>query len=99
MPPTREAARPKASPARLRAAPSAAVRGALGEPDSPGVVISERRHPVDRLADHRLALIAVDLEGEEKPVREDGGRERLDVVGQDVVATLESSQGLRRAEE
>src|SRR4051794_7313418 len=99
IPQTSAASSPKPSPARVRAVPSAAVTGARGEPDSAGALISQRRDPVDRLADHGLALVAVDLVGEEQPVGEDGGSERLDVVGQDVVTALERGERLGGAEE
>src|SRR4051794_20672245 len=86
-PQTRAAVSPKPSPAAVNAAPSAAVAGARGEPASRSGFISKRGDPVDGVADHGLPLIALDLVGEEQPVCEHGGRERLDVVGERVVAT------------
>src|SRR5262249_28596964 len=92
MPQTRAATSPNPSPTRARAAPSASVAGARGEPGSLGAVISQRWNRLDRVAHDRFALVPVDLEGEQETMREDGGSKRLDVVGQDVVASLERRQ-------
>src|SRR5512144_3256995 len=78
IPQMRPASRPKPRPARVKAEPSATVAGARGEPDSRRSLISQGGDRVDGFANHRLALIAVDLEGEQQPVREDGRGERLD---------------------
>ena len=68
MPQTSAAINPNPSPTRMRDAPSAAVAGARGAPDSLGSVISKCGDPVDRVADHGLALVAIDLVGEKQPV-------------------------------
>jgi len=68
------ASSPKASPTRVRAVPSTTVTGARGEPDSPRLVHSQSAGTLSiASADHRFALIAVDLVGEGAA----GARERM----------------------